>query len=75
MCIVIAITENFKLDVLPFYVIIVYLVGLVWGLNVVPFPYHCYVTFDIAFAACCDVIGVSQQGPFVVELVLYIKKP
>lgn len=59
-----------KLDLLPFYVVIISLVGFVWGLDVVTFPHHGNVALDVTLTPCGDVIRVRQDGPLVIELVL-----
>lgn len=60
-----------KLDSLPFYVVIISLVGFVWGLDIVTLPHHGNVALDVTFAPCGDVIRVRQDGPLVIELVLW----
>lgn len=55
---------------LPFDVILLCLVGLVRGLDVVPFAHHGDVTLEVALEAGREVLGVGQDGPFVVKLVL-----
>lgn len=54
----------------PFNLVLFRLIGLVWGLDIVSFPDHSYVTLEVSFAAGCDVVRVRQHGPLVVKLVL-----
>lgn len=62
---------NCSKDQLPFYVILIGLVGLVWGLDIVALPNHGDVTLDITFTPGGDVIRVGQDGPLMIKLVLW----
>lgn len=66
---------NYSKDPLPFYVILVGLVGLVWGLDIVALPNHGDVTLDITFTPGGDVIRVRQDGPLMIKLVLWERHP
>lgn len=54
----------------PLNVIFVGLIGLVGRLDVVPFAHHGDVTLHVALQPRGDVVGVRQDGPLVMELVL-----
>lgn len=57
-------------DPLPFYVILIGLVGLVWRLDSVALSNHGDVTLDVTFTPGGDVIRVGQDGPLMIKLVL-----
>lgn len=63
-----------KLASLPLYIIIVSLVGFVWGLDIVTLPDHGDVTLDITFTPSGDVIRVRQDGPLMIKLVLWERR-
>lgn len=56
---------------LPFNIILVRLIGFVWCLDVVPFPYHGDITLQVTFQPGGEILRVRKDGPFVVELVLW----
>lgn len=62
------------LDSLPLYVIIISLVGFVWGLDIVTLPDHGDVTLDITFTPGGDVIRVRQDGPLMIKLVFWERR-
>lgn len=55
---------------LPFNVILIGLVGLVWRLDIVALSNHGDVALDVTFTPGGDVIGVGQDGPLMIKLVL-----
>lgn len=54
----------------PLYVVFVCFVSLVWSLYSVSFGHDCNVALNVAFTSCWDVIGVGQQSPLVVKLMI-----
>lgn len=57
---------------IPFYVVLIRLIGFVWGFDVVSLPNDSNIAFDISFATRCDVIWIREDGPLVVKLVFWM---
>lgn len=55
----------------PLYVVFVRFISLVWSLYSVSFGHDRNVTLNVAFTPRRDVIGVGQQSPLVVKLMIY----